>query len=46
VKITQLLAAMTWPSKIILFLVVIFAEAAKNTLAVETISSLFSAVYA
>jgi hypothetical protein len=46
VKITQLLAAMTWPSKIILFLAVIFTEAAKNTLAVETISSLFSAVYA
>jgi hypothetical protein len=34
-----------WPPKIILFLAVIFIEAAENTLAIQIISGLFSTVY-
>jgi hypothetical protein len=45
VKITQLSTVMTWPSKIILFLVIIFVEAVQNPLAAKIISGLFLAVY-
>jgi hypothetical protein len=43
-NITQFSAAMTWLSKIILFLVVIFTKIAENSLAIEKISGLFSTV--